>query len=132
MPGFDADDLDDWNTFTMLMTAMATIESYVKFRGLIYVDRFDNVRVTTSARKLLIWMHHFCGNEYMTNVTIVVTKWDVLSDDGIDEKIERYAKWSEGKLLSILLSLGAKTYHHEIVQDGDHWQKFSLKKNAEE
>lgn len=132
MPGFDADDLDDWHIFIMLMTAMATVQRYVTFRGLVYVDTFDKARATTSARKILTWVQHFCGNEYMANVTVVNTMWDVLNDDGIDRKFELYATWSEGELLQPLLSNGAETFHHGIIRDGDHWQKLSLENKAEE
>lgn len=132
MPGFDAVDLDDWHIFTMLVTAMATIERYVKFRGLIYVDAFDNVRATNSAHKILTWVKLFCGNEYMPNVTIVTTKWDKQDDDEIEEKLESFACWSKGDLLQPLLSHGAKVFHHGLIRDNNNWQKLKLKKKPTE
>jgi hypothetical protein len=131
MPGFDAADLDDWHVFTLLTTAMGTIERYVKFRGLVYVDAFDNVRATKAAEKILTWVNHFCGPEYMVNVTIVTTKWDVQADDAIDEKLERYANWSEGALLRPLLSKGAKEFHHGLVGANNHWRKLSLRNHLD-
>ncbi|KAF2258663.1 hypothetical protein CC78DRAFT_548936 [Lojkania enalia] len=86
---------------------------------------------TGVARKILIWVKHFCGNEYMVNVTIVTTKWD-MKDDEIDGKPKRYATWSESDLLQSLLLHKAKTFHHGLIWDNDHWQKLFLKKRDEE
>lgn len=132
MPGFDAIDLDDWQIFIMLTTSMATIERYVNFRGLIYVDSFDNVRATKSAEKILKWVHQFCGSSYMANVTIVTTKWDVQADDAVSEKLERYATWRQSALLQPLVSNGATTFHHGLVWNADDWRKLSLRNQQEE
>lgn len=132
MPGFDADDLDDWHIFTMLMTAMATIQPYVRFRGLIYVDSFDNVRATKSARKILEWVRLFCGDNYMPNVTIVTTKWDTQDDDAISDKLQRFDNWSNSDLLKPLLSNGAVSFHHGLIRTKNSWTKLSLTKNSEQ
>ena len=126
MPGFDAADLDDCKIFTMLTTSMATIERYVKFRGLVYVDTFDNVRATKSAEKLLTCVHHFCVFVYMDNVTIVTTKWDLQADDAVSERLESYETWKQHHLLQRLIFNGAETFHHGLVRDAGNWRKVSL------
>ncbi|KAH7085899.1 hypothetical protein BKA63DRAFT_28590 [Paraphoma chrysanthemicola] len=132
MPGFDAADLDDWHVFTLLTTAMGTIERYVNFRGLVYIDTFDNVRATRSAEKILTWIYHFCGPQYMANVTIVTTKWDVQADELLDEKLDRFTKWSHGALLQPLISNGAKTFHHGLIQSNGHRRKLSLRNDLKQ
>jgi hypothetical protein len=123
MPGFDAEDLDDWQSFRKLMTAMATINPFVTFRGVLFVDRLGEDRVKTSTYKILTWLKHFCGDKYMPNTTIITTFWDTLNNDGIKEKLARYDSWSAGELLQPLLHHGAKTYHHGLI-NGDELKTF--------
>ncbi|KAF2019465.1 hypothetical protein BU24DRAFT_340628 [Aaosphaeria arxii CBS 175.79] len=131
MPGFSAADMDDREIFYLLMTAMATIQPYVKFRGLIYVDKFDDDRSTKSQKMVLTWLQHFCGNDYMPNVTIVSTKWDRKDDAGIEEKLDRYSQWCESDLIRPLLLNGAESFHHGLIQDGDRKRGLDIGRNAE-
>jgi hypothetical protein len=124
VPGFDAEDLDDWQSFRKLMTAIATINPFVTFRGVLFVDRLGEDRVKISTYKILTWLKHFCGAKYMPNVTIITTFWDTLNNDGIKEKLARYESWSAGELLQPLLHHGAKTYHHGLIVDGDELKTF--------
>ncbi|KAF2679430.1 hypothetical protein K458DRAFT_374935 [Lentithecium fluviatile CBS 122367] len=126
MPGFNADDLDDWHIFTMLMTAMATIKPYVRFRGVMYVDKLSEDRITPPARTITTWLQHFCGSAYMPNVTIVTTMWDGLNDDGVEDKLARYERWSTGELLEPLIRHGAGTYHHGLIKRGGGWRTLHI------
>jgi hypothetical protein len=74
MPGFNTRDFDDWDIFQRLMTGLSVVQAYVQFRGVLFVDQMDDNRVTSSKQKLITWLYHFCGPEYMPNVTVVTTK----------------------------------------------------------
>ncbi|EOA89997.1 uncharacterized protein SETTUDRAFT_64940, partial [Exserohilum turcica Et28A] len=121
MPEFDAADLDDCQISTMLTTSMATIKQYVKFQGLICRSRYK------PAVKISTWVYQFCGPGYMDNVIIVTTKWDILADDAVSDNLDRYENWTRDAALEPLVSHGAPTLHHGLVQDASGWRKISLR-----
>jgi hypothetical protein len=116
MPGFGTRDLEDWHIFKMLMTAMATVHSYVRFRGVIYLDMMQEDRVIVKSEKILTRLYKFCGESYMPNVTIVTTKWGGLDLYGIQDKLERIDKWKATDLCSRLTLHGAMFHHHGLVE----------------
>ncbi|ORY17427.1 P-loop containing nucleoside triphosphate hydrolase protein [Clohesyomyces aquaticus] len=130
MPGFNANDMDDFAIFRMLMTAMATIECFVRFRGLIYVDDFNATRMTPAARKILEWTQRFCGHSYMPNVTIVTTKWDGLNEKRIAQQLDHFQKLTDQPLMPFV-SNGAERYHHGLIRDGDRWKVLDLEDHSE-
>ncbi|KAI9045992.1 uncharacterized protein KD926_005937 [Aspergillus affinis] len=117
MPGFNTDDLNDWDTFFRLMTAMAVIKRYVVFRGVLYVDPMDDPRSSPATRKILTWLSRFCGTDYMRNVTIVTTKWDLLNADGIEQRLELVKYWKAHPLYNDFVNNGSVVYHHGLVQE---------------
>jgi hypothetical protein len=131
MPGFNTRDFDDWDIFYRLMTAMSVVQSYVQFRGVLYVNSFQGNRITPGAEKILKWLSLFCGLEYMPNVTIVTTMWDGLDADGIEEKLARIAQWEDG-LLNPLIKNGASFYHHGLIQEGGNYRTLHFERAADE
>ncbi|KAL4799558.1 hypothetical protein BDV19DRAFT_385326 [Aspergillus venezuelensis] len=115
MPGFNTSDYNDWDIFHRLMTALAVVQRYVNFRGVMYVDPFEETRESPTTKKLLSWLVHFCGEEFMPNVTIVTTKWDELSPTGIKAKMARVEEWKDNPILQPFLKNGARMYHHGLV-----------------
>ncbi|KAH8429163.1 GTPase domain-containing protein [Aspergillus melleus] len=132
MPGFNADDLDDWETFSRLMNAMAVLKNYVVFRGVIYVDPMDAPRASPAARNMPTWLSRFCGIEYMRNVTVVTTKWDLLSADGIEQRLERVGYWKEHPLYHDFVNYESVVYHHGLVQENGNNTTLSERKQNEE
>jgi hypothetical protein len=131
MPGFNTVDFDNWDVFFRLMTALSVVQSYVEFRGVLYVDSLKDERLTPSAEKILTWLSLFCGMEYMSNVTIVVTKWDGRDEDGIAEKMAKFEQWKE-TLLGSMISKGAVVYHHGLTETGNNYKTLHIEKAASE
>lgn len=63
----------------------------------------------------------------MDNVIIVTTKWDILADDAVSDNLDRYENWTRDAALEPLVSHGAPTLHHGLVQDASGWRKISLR-----
>lgn len=132
MPGFNADDFNDWEIFNMLMTGMATVRTYVRFRGVVYVDSMNDRRLTAPAQRILTWLTHFCGEGYMPNLTIVTTMWDGHDEEGIEDKLDIYETWRAGAHFQYFFSHGAKVYHHGLVKGGDGYRTLSREKKSAE
>ncbi|PSN74073.1 hypothetical protein BS50DRAFT_566969 [Corynespora cassiicola Philippines] len=132
MPGFSASDRDDFDTFRMLVTAMATVQCYVRFRGVIYVDSLKEDRLQNYRALNFGWLSCFCGENYMPNVTIVSTCWDGLDEEGIAEKLKRFENFRAEALGGRFFRHGAKEFQHgRVVEDGKS-KTLSMKKKGNE
>lgn len=132
MPGFNTRDFDDQDIFYRLMTALAVIQPYNNFRGVLYVDPMESKRVEPAAEKILIWLYYFCGKHYMPNFTLVTTHWDGLNDDGVQDKLDRIEMWKSDSLLRDFLQRDDSIYHHGLVRDGENYQTLHVERKAVE
>ncbi|KAJ5220499.1 hypothetical protein N7468_009703 [Penicillium chermesinum] len=131
MPGFNTVDFDNWDVFFRLMAAMSVVQSYVEFRGVLFVDSFSRPRVSPSAKILLTWLSLFCGLEYMPNVAIVTTRWDGLDADGVAEKLKNVEDWKKSWLAE-MTSKGAAIYHHGLIDKEPGYQTLHINRDASE
>lgn len=112
MPGFNTRDFDDWDIFYRLVTAMSVI---------------------SPAEKILTWLSLFCGTDYMPNVTIVITKWDTLNEDGVNDQLDRVNRWKHEPLLQPFHGNGhgAKLYYHGLSQADNENRTLHIHGSAE-
>ncbi|PYI35966.1 hypothetical protein BP00DRAFT_476483 [Aspergillus indologenus CBS 114.80] len=132
MPGFNTGDFDDWDIFYKLMTAMAVIRPYVEFRGVLFVDPVDRVRVTPAEEKILTFLFHFRGEDYMSNVSFITTQWDRLNDDGVQDKRDRVDCWKKEQLIRDLTDNGAGFYDHGPVNEQGSYKTLHIRTQAAE
>ncbi|KAL4988846.1 hypothetical protein BDW68DRAFT_186906 [Aspergillus falconensis] len=131
VPGFNTRDFDDWDVFERLMTGMSIVQPYVQFRGVLYVDSMENNRGTPAAEKILNWLFYFCGKDYMSNVTVITTRWDGLDADGIEDKLSRFKQWEADNLFRALFDNGAKVYHHGLLKEGNDFKTLHIERQSE-
>ncbi|KAL6230867.1 hypothetical protein BDW75DRAFT_221606 [Aspergillus navahoensis] len=131
VPGFNTRDFDDWDVFERLMTGMSIVQAYVQFRGVLYVDSMENNRGTPAAEKILNWLFYFCGKDYMSNVTVITTRWDGLDADGIEDKWSRFKHWEADNLFRALFDNGAKVYHHGLLKEGNDFKTLHIERQSE-
>ncbi|KAL2811476.1 hypothetical protein BJX63DRAFT_433323 [Aspergillus granulosus] len=131
VPGFNTRDFDDWDVFERLMTGMSIVQPYVQFRGVLYVDSMENNRGTPAAEKILNWLYYFCGKDYMSNVTVITTRWDGLDADGIEDKLSRFKQWEADRLFRALFDNGAKVYHHGLLKEGNSFKTLHIERQFE-
>lgn len=70
------------------------------------------------AKQSLLFLNAFCGPSYFPSITFVVTMWDRISPNNIEEQDELVCEMARTKRSSFL-DRGANLYHHGRVYERD-------------
>jgi hypothetical protein len=106
-PGFDTD--KEQKVFREIIRGIEAVRPYAKIIGVMLVTRINDSRAEALDNKLVGFVHKFCGNDYIPQVTMVTTFWNVSEERdklAFDEKLR-------GRLESWRRTLGQKLKHYQ-------------------
>jgi hypothetical protein len=111
-PGFDDTDRSDFEIVNEVAMGLHVLyEQGLTLRGVIYIQRITDTRMSGSSRKSLEILDAICGTQASANITFVTTMWDKL---GVDSEIVGGERTEEMKrlFLSRFIERGANVERH--------------------
>lgn len=136
-PGFGAADLANETVFEDIINFLKVIGPFVSIVGVMFVFSVRKDRLTQGEMKTIRWLQCFCGPEFFQNITLVMTQWDRVTEDDMDQARENVKKLIAGPFSPILNPplgiVGGSIYHHGILDEhgSDKWIPLSKKSNRE-
>ncbi|KAM7207880.1 P-loop containing nucleoside triphosphate hydrolase protein [Naviculisporaceae sp. PSN 640] len=120
-PGFDDTNMTDGTVLNLLVEWLScSYEAGARLSGIIFLqDILDTSRAAKSTIKNLNLFNKLTGNDSMTNVVIVTSKWDVLDNNPheIQRAVERERRFCEVHgLWKKMLEDGAKVMRHSCTR----------------
>lgn len=73
-PGFDYG--SESEVFHEIVSGIEAVRPYARIIGVLLVTPMHHIRVNEMDEKLLRFVQAFCGDEYMTQVTVITTFWE--------------------------------------------------------
>lgn len=137
-PGFSAADMGDKEVFEDIIGCLKAIGPFVSMVGVMFVFSVRKDRLTQGEMKTIRWLQCFCGPQFFQNITLVMTQWDRVTEDDIDQA-RRNVEMLMAEPFSPILNpplgvVGGSIYYHGIPDEHDPgtWIPLNRKTNREE
>lgn len=135
-PGFGAADLSDEDVYDDIMSCVGTLGQWVTIAGVMFVHKAQDTRLTRAEMTTIRWLECFCGPQFFKNITVVMTQWDNITQNNMEQAREN-AKELERLAFDDILSpkhiKGGRVYNHGVnVGGGSKWDVLSCDSRVEE
>ncbi|KAH8702822.1 P-loop containing nucleoside triphosphate hydrolase protein [Phaeosphaeriaceae sp. PMI808] len=111
-PGFDDTDRSDFEIVNEIAMGLHLLyETKMNLRGVIYIQRITDTRISGSSRRSLEILDTICGIPASANITFVTTMWDKLGPDAGTVGIERTEEMKR-LFLAKFIERGARVEEH--------------------
>ncbi|KAE9567461.1 hypothetical protein CGMCC3_g16441 [Colletotrichum fructicola] len=135
--GFGAADLNEEGNFQDIMACLSTLGPFVTVAGVLFVyGRME--RLLSSDLRTLRWIECFCGPGFFQHITIITTKWDMLTEGSFEDAWAITTDFENHNAVSCLMNPpgrlhGATIYHHGLPGGHgsmDSWSNVFSKKRC--
>ncbi|KAJ5219642.1 P-loop containing nucleoside triphosphate hydrolase protein [Penicillium chermesinum] len=118
-PGYGAADLDDKVVYDDIMGCVYALGPWVNTVGVLFVHDMCKIRLTAGEMKTIQWLQCFCGPRFFHNITIVLTQWDRIHQDELEEAYQIGEEFKRDAFHSILHPshgvIGGRVYNHGLI-----------------
>ncbi|KAH7400672.1 P-loop containing nucleoside triphosphate hydrolase protein [Phaeosphaeria sp. MPI-PUGE-AT-0046c] len=111
-PGFDDTDRTDFDIVSEIATGLHLLYvANLNVRGVIYVQRITDTRMSGASRRSLEILDSICGIPASANITFVTTMWDKLGPDADTKGMDRTEEMKK-LFLASFIERGAQVGQH--------------------
>lgn len=112
---------------------MFALGDLVNIAGIMFVHDVRGNRLTDGEMKTIRWLQCFCGPQFFRNITVVMSQWDRVTEDDMDQTREiakGIADSAFHNILSPSYAEGGGVYNHGIHSEEEiEWHTLSKKYN---
>ncbi|KAL4796119.1 P-loop containing nucleoside triphosphate hydrolase protein [Aspergillus venezuelensis] len=135
-PGFGAADLSDDDVYDDIMSCVGTLGQWVTIAGVMFVHKAQETRLTRAEMTTIRWLECFCGPQFFKNITIVMTQWDNITQNKMEQARENAKELERLAFDDILFPKhikGGRVYNHGVnLGGGSKWDVLSCESRVEE
>jgi GTP-binding protein EngB required for normal cell division len=110
-PGFNDENRSDVDIFQEILAWFECMTPYCDLAGILYVHDITPPRFDGAAKLNLEMLQALCGEEFYMNVTVVTTKWGILSESAIKQAAKRQKQFESGPWKDLIAG-GTRVFQH--------------------
>jgi hypothetical protein len=133
--GFGAADLADKEVYDDIMGCLYALGPWVNIIGVFFVHNVRQDRLSAGEMKTIQWLQCFCGPQFFKNITIVLTQWDRIIEDDLDQAYSIAEELKNSAFHAILCPpdgvTGGQVYNHGLVPGPADVESKPLSKRTE-